>query len=256
MLSYYQALGIPRDSPSHIVRMAHDSKLRALAKAPLSPEERRIEERLLQEALVTLSDPATKSWYDRQLLRRTQPAGESSLSPSKTAWFAIVLVAAILTTGAAYTGVERGRERSRLQIEEQRLAVERARLQAEGEIEQARLQDSQRQLQDRREYDYRATFERDRANYTREQRINEDRAYQYQARQRTLESYDRRERNMAEDRDRYLAEENRRRAWADVERQNQFVRQRELEEERIRTERHYRAQAEMEAAARRRTPYP
>ena len=91
MTDYYEALGVANDATAAIVKIAFEGKMKALAKAPASPE-RQAEERLLQQAYATLSNAQKREWYDRQLEARDKP--RSSI-PVPVMIGALVVVAAI-----------------------------------------------------------------------------------------------------------------------------------------------------------------
>jgi hypothetical protein len=67
-------------------------------------------------------------------------------------------------------------------------------------------------------------------------------------RSRTLNTWDTYMQQQEDDRNRNLSDADRRKAWQEVERQKRFVEEREREDERIRSDRYYRVQREMELA--------
>lgn len=249
MNNYYQVLGVAHDASPAIVKIAYEGKLKAAAKLPEA--ERKAEERLLEQAYVTLSNPAKKSWYDKQF---EQAESEASSGGKKGLVIAAVVVGA-LAVGIGWYTLERSKQRERVRLEEARIAIEAEKARAQAEIEQARLLETQQareQVMDfarQTQQDSRAYQER--AYQDRQRGVEEDRAYQAQARDRALKGYDERARQQQEDRARRLADEDRRKAQADVDRQKRFVAEREREEERIRTERHNRAVREAADARRR-----
>ena len=243
MQNYYELLGVSRDASPRIVAIAYEGKLKALAKSGLPEAERLAEERALEKAHVTLSNPAKKAWYDKQLegSPAEQPRGRGGLVVAG-------LVVVLLAAGGAWYSLERSKARELVRLEEQRIAVEQERIRNQAEIEKARLLDTQQARESG--YDYRreaaqaSRAERERRAEEYRRRYEENRAMRDQVGSRVLNSYDERERQMREDRERRQAESDRRQAQAEVERQKRFLAEREREEERIRTERHYRAQRE------------
>lgn len=248
MLNYYQVLGVAHDASAQIVKIAYEGKLKALGKAQLSETERRNEERLLEQAYVTLSNPAKRSWHDKQLAAEDNHAVDAARTRNRMGWFAAAVLAILLVSGSGYYAVQRVDQKERLRLEELRIANSKAKEEARAQAEEERLAQEQATFQYRQESDASNRYARDRAYMDRQGRYNRDSSYQDQVRSRTLNSWDRRESNAEEDRSRYLSEADQRKAWQEVERQKRFVAEREREEERIRTERYYRVQRESEAA--------
>lgn len=245
--NYYQVLGVSEDASPAIIRIAYEGRLKALAASGMPQAERKAEERLLEQAQVTLSNPAKRSWYDKRLAEaEVAPGGSGRGMLLAAAGMLVVLIA-----GAAWYSLERTRERERVRLEEARIAVEQEKLRAQAEIDKARLLDGrQAREQDdgfRREVYQGNRSERQGRYQDQQQRIDESRALREQARERALKTHDEREQQRREDRSRRIADDDRRKALAEVERQKRFVLEREREEERIRNERHYRAQRESAA---------
>lgn len=248
MLNYYQVLGVPHDASDKIIKIAYEGKLKALAKAGLSEDETRNEQRLLEQAYVTLSNPAKRSWHDKQLDAEQHEAADSARARNRMGWFAAAVLAILLVGGSSYYAVQRVDERERNRLEELRIANAKLKEEARALAEEERLAQEKAVFQYRQESDASRQYARDRAYMDRQSRYNRDSAYQDQVRSRTLNTWDRRESHYEEDRSRHLSEADRRKAWQEVERQKRFVEEREREEERLRTERHYRVQRETEAA--------
>ena len=250
MQNYYELLGVSRDATPRIVTIAYEGKLKALAKSGLSEAERLEEGRNLERAHVTLSNPAKKAWYDKQL------EGAPAHGPAdRRGLYATLAVVLVLVAGGAWYSLERSKARELVRLEEQRIAVEQERIRHQAEIEKARLLETQQARE--QGYDYRresaaaSRAERERRADEYRRRYEDSAAMRDQVGARVLNTYDERERQMREDRERRLADEERRKALAEVERQKRFVAEREREEERIRTERHYRAQREAAEVSRR-----
>jgi hypothetical protein len=247
MLNYYQVLGVAQDASDKIIKIAYEGKLKSLGKAELSENARRNEERLLEQAYVTLFNPAKRSWHDKQLAAREDEAADSARARNRMGWLAAAVFAILLVGGSSYYAVQRVDERERLRLEELRIANTKAREDARAEAEAQRLAQEKAAFEYRQQADARSNYAKDRAYMDRAGRYNRDSAFQDEVRYRTLNTWDRREANYEEDRSRHLSEADRRKAWAEVERQKRFVEEREREEERVRTERHYRAQRDAEA---------
>jgi curved DNA-binding protein CbpA len=247
MLNYYQVLGVSQDASDKIIKIAYEGKLKALGKAGLSEEETRNEQRLLEQAYVTLSNPAKRSWHDKQLDLEQHAATDAARARNRMGWFAAAILAVLLVGGSSYYAVQRIDQRERNRLEELRIVNARAKEEARVAAEEERMVQENAALQYSRESDASRQYARDRAYMDRQGRYNRDSAYQDQVRSRALNTWDRRESNYEDDRSRYLSEADRRNAWQEVERQKRFVAEREREEERIRAERHYRVQQETEA---------
>lgn len=261
MENHYQALGVPRSASASVVKIAYEGKLKALAKADLSDSERRAEERALEQAYVTLSNPAKKEWYDGRIDSHAEGEAAAVASSNHKGWFAAGALALILISGIGYFFVDRANARERLRLEEQRIAIERERVQAEAEAERTRLQQAEDAQHFRQDSATRAAALRERAYSDRANQSAHDTAVRDQVIGHSISAADQRQQQANEDRDRRLAETQRRQAQAEVDRQKQWTRQREIEEERIRADRAYRAQLEAEiarakdAAERRRQQY-
>jgi hypothetical protein len=247
---YYRTLGVTRDATPSVVKIAYEGQLKALERSKLDPAQRAAEEKVLSQAYVTLSTPAKKAWYDQKLAEAPEARPERPMKALIAAGVAVVMVAGCL----AWYFQARTAERERL--EAQRIAIEReaaklkaeqaeeARLAAENERREQRLQS----VRQGRESTVRYRRESSSEMYQRVDRVldageTRDR-YNMGARDRAEQRY-------AEDRARRQADEDLRKARVEAERQKRFVDQQEREEERIRTERHYRVSAETEAQRRR-----
>jgi hypothetical protein len=256
MLNYYQVLGVAHDASDKIIRIAYEGKTKNLGKAQLSESERGNEERLLEQAYVTLSNPAKRSWHDKQLADEEHAVLDAARTRNRLGWFTAAVLTLLLVAGFGYYSVQRVGEKERLRLEELRIVNAKAKEEARAQAEEERLAQEKAAFEYRQQSDASRQYARDRAYMDRQGRYNRDSAFQDQVRSRTLNSWDRRESNAEEDRSRYLSEADQRKAWQEVERQKRFVAEREHEEERIRTERYYRVQreAEMARARERETP--
>jgi hypothetical protein len=248
MLDYYQVLGVAHDASDKVIKIAYEGKGKALRKAELSETERGNEERLLEQAYVTLSNPAKRSWHDKQLSDEEHAVLDAAHTRNRLGWFTAAVLALVLVAGSGYYSVQRVSEKERLRLEELRVVHAKAKEEARAQAEEERLAQERAAFEYRQQSDASRQYARDRAYMDRQGRYSRDSAYQDEVRSRTLNSWDRRESNAEEDRARYLSEADRRKAWQEVERQKRFVAEREREEERIRTERYYRVQREAEMA--------
>lgn len=254
MHDYYQILGIARDASPQVVKFAFEGKMKAVADPAYvaSPAEKREEERLLKEAFVTLSMPAKRGPYDEKLAAFESGAGGGA---SRPAWLVPAAVVAVLAIGASMAWVNHSREQERQRLEAERVAAqeEEARRRAEREAERIREAEARQEEFDARNRErneqYRA--QRERADLERWRRSVDAQArqgdYARESRERNAAYEARREeqrRRSEEDRLRREEEARRRQAQYEVERQKDFLRRQEQEEERVRLERHYRAQQE------------
>ena len=113
MDNYYQLLGIPRAATPVEVKAAFQKKMKALEASPEQGERRQTQEKLLQQAFLTLLDPARRAKYDKQiditvqpvLLEEEKPKGVSMV----TVVFVVALLAAIVAGGwhVAHKSAER-----------------------------------------------------------------------------------------------------------------------------------------------------
>jgi curved DNA-binding protein CbpA len=248
MNNYYHVLGVSHDAAPTVIKIAYEGKVKALAKADLTDAERRVEERLLEQAHVTLSNPAKRQWFDKQFAKQVEAEHKAAAHKGFKGLAVATAFLVVMVAGIAYWKVEQNKERERVRIEEQRIALEKEKLRAQADIEKARLDESQAQLQYRQDVEARNRAARDRAYVDRYSRTYQNNAFGDQVRERALSTFDERRSQYNDDRNRMISDQERRKAWAEVERQNQFVRQREAEEERIRADKHYRAQREAEVA--------
>ncbi len=257
MNNYYELLGVSQGATPSVVKIAYEGKLKALARSGLAEAQRKAEERELEKACVTLSSPSKRTWYDNQLEK--QHATESASQGSR-GLIAGAVVVALLAAGIGWYFVDRGRTREglrieaeRLKLEQERLVFERDKAQRVLELEKASLEQpaAPRQVEIRVLGDDRDQALRERAYSDAQARADRDAAFREEVRKRALDNHDRLQQQRQEDRDRRQSEEERRRAIAEVERLKQGLRQRELEEERARTERYNRARSEDLARQRR-----
>jgi hypothetical protein len=248
MLNYYQVLGVPHDANDRVIKIAYEGKLKALAKAELSETERRNEERLLEQAYATLSSDAKRSWHDKQLALEDQHAVDAARARNRMGWFAAAVMALLLVGGSSYYAVQRIDDRERLRLEELRIVNAKAKEDARIAADEERLAQEKSSFQYRQERDASRQYSSDRSYFDRQSRYNRDSAFQDQVRSRTLNTWDTYMQQQEEDRNRNLSDADRRKAWQEVERQKRFVEEREREDERIRSDRYYRVQREMELA--------
>ena len=251
MQNYYELLGVPHDVTPAVARIAYEGKVKALAKAGLSEAEKQAEERELNKAYVTLSNPAKKDWYDKQRAVHGERELSAARASDRTGWIVGGVVAAFLVVGVGWTLVSRANERERVRLEEQRIALEKEKAHKAAEIEEARLQLQQDSQANWTDIQQRQQAAREQAYRDRQSQIDRNRDFQQQVQQRALNTFDERSVQYNEDRQRRLeaddkrrAEDERRKALAEVERQKRFVAEREREDERIRAEREYRVQRE------------
>lgn len=245
MQDYYRVLGISEQATPAVIQIAFEGKLKALHKSSLPESERMAEDRLLRQAFVTLTHPARRTWYDMQLER-----DRASLTDVSPRWRAVAIVAIVTAgfTSVAWSTVERSKERDRLYAEGLRVEAEQAKARAAAAVQLAQIAEDkairEAELALRRERDTRYWMERDRSWGNAQSRYNEVAArndwyqerYYVLAEARTQQSIeDRRQRNELSNR--YAAQ-------AELNRQVQWMENREAEESRIRAEKHYRAQLE------------
>lgn len=250
MDDYYRILGVTRDATPAVVKIAYEGQLKALARTVPDAAQRAAEEKLLNQAYVTLSTPAKKAWYDQRLAA----APEARTERPYKAMAAGAVMLAVLGGGISWYFQARAAERERLEAHRIALERESAKRKADQErderlaAERARREDATQSLRQRRDYASRQRYDSSSDFYQRVDRVLDS----GEARDRyNMEARDRAEQRQVEDRARRHADEDQRKARAEVERQKRFVEQREREEERIRAERHYRVSAETEAKRRR-----
>ena len=244
MNNYYQALGVSESATPEILKIAFEGKLKALARGKLPEAERKAEEALLRQAFGTLSNPARRAAYDAQL----EGAADREAAGSRKAAIGIAAgVVVALVGGVAWYMSERSSKLERVRRDEARIAQEaedlRQRVAAEQAARERRERDASiaQERSERREVDERNRVERERASYQEEVERAQAVAVREAARARDRELQAAAEREAAELRDRAKSESDREAAIADVERQKRYLREKELEEERARAERHERA---------------
>jgi hypothetical protein len=242
MDNFYQALGVSRSATPSVVKIAYEGKLKALAKADLSDSERRAEERDLEKAYVTLSNPAKKEWYDGQLDSHADFEDAAVASSHRKGWFVASALALVLIAGVGYYFVDRANARERIRLEEQRIALERESAQARAEAERIRLQQAEDAQRFRQDAQTRAADLQERAYRDRSEQAAHDRVVREAVVGHSINSSEQRQQQANEDRERRIAEQERRRAQSEVDRQKAWTRQRELEDERARSDRAARAQ--------------
>ena len=245
MKNYYEALGVAQSATPSVVKIAYEGKLKALQRSGLDEAARKAEEKLLTEAHVTLSNPAKKAWYDSRLEEHHAKQEKASGAGGRQAMAIAAGVVALLVGATVYYFDSRSKERERLRLEEQRIALEREKAARQAEIERARL-DLERERaasastgsRERTDAVIRVIRDGQSESSRRFDRVM-DHAEQREA--AAQEARSRSEQRLIEDRARRQADEDLRKARAEVERQKRFVAEREREEERIRTDRANRA---------------
>jgi curved DNA-binding protein CbpA len=243
---YYQVLGVARNASPQIMKLAFEGKLKALADPAYAatPAEKREEERLLREALVTLTVPAKRAPYDAKL-EAFEAEGPAAKRP---AWLVPAALASVLALAAGGMWVNQSREKERLRLAEERLAMEKETARRSADAEDARIREAQARREEAvavtRERSEQLRVQRERAEYERWRRTQEAQARyadSAQERQARNEIY---AKQREEERLRREEEARRRQAQYEVERQKQYLRSLELEEERARAARHESAQRE------------
>ena len=260
MQNYYQILGVAPDASEQVIRIAVEGRLKALddPRFPLSPEQRREEERSLREILVTLTVDAKRAVYDAKLYDPEAFAPVRARGQNTGLIFVAVMVAVVVLGFGAFA-VERSRDREQARLEAERLTIERERLAHESEMdrlraaEQREREDSAERARQARTLNTQSARERD--DIERWRRTTDSNLREQQSTSGYSREYEQDRINnevmMQEIRERREEQARQYRARAEVERQKQYLRQREQEEERARLERHYRAQAESREVQRR-----
>ena len=240
MKDYYQALGVNQNATPAVVKIAYEGQLRALERSSLDEAQRKAEEKLLNEAYVTLSNPAKKTWYDAQLEKHHETQGRAASAGTKRAAAIAAAVVLVLAAGTAWYMDSRAKERARL--EQERIALEREVAAKRLEAEQARIAaEREAKALAAAQSSSSTTTARFRAydSYRQENARQFDRVIDHVESNTNRACYarDRAEQRYTEDRARRQADEDARKARAEVERQNRWVAQQEREEERLRRER-------------------
>ena len=245
MQDYYQVLGVSEQSTLAVIRIAFEGKVKALRASSLGEAERNAEDRLLRLAFVTLTDPIRKAWYDRKLEKQ-----RAALTAEFPKWAAVAAVALVTAgfTALGFQTAERSRERDLAYYEGLRIDAERAKARAAAAVQLAELAEARaaREANDalRRDREVRHWMERDR-NYSNAQaRYNDAYTRSEWDRQRYYVLTEARTTQYVEDRRQRNEVVNRYVARAELDRQVQWMENREAEEDRIRSEKHYRAQQE------------
>jgi curved DNA-binding protein CbpA len=241
MQTYYQLLNVSETASPAILKIAYAGRLKALESEPLPETQKAAERRQLEQAYLTLSNPAKRDWYDRRL-------ADSPAEHRKPVSKGLVIgVAAVLVVAAA-GGAWQWSERSRAQrIEAARLALEKQRAEREAEAERIRLDQAQQRIDMVRESQQATITRFDRAYADQQSRYDAARAASESQAARSAQAAATREQHAAEQRDKAQADAELRRARQDAERQAAWVRQREAEEKRAAIDRYNHVQAEERA---------
>ncbi len=179
MHDYYRILGVARGASPQIAKIAFEGKMKALADPAYaaSPAEKREEERLLREAVVTLTVPAKRGPYDGKLAAFEAANAEA---PSRPAWLVPAALAAVVALAAGGLWVNNAREKERLRLEEERLAMEKETARRQADAEEARIREMQARREESaalvRERNEQARIQRERADYERWRRTQEAQA--------------------------------------------------------------------------------
>ena len=247
--NYYEALGTPEDASPLAIKTAFEGRMRALAAQGADPadKERLAEENLLKAALAVLSDPEKRDRYDEQLAR--SELKEEQVSHLKP-WIAAGVVAVLLVGSLTYYAVHRAGVRERIRLEQERISLDAERARVRAAAEQASAVEAENAMltaQERREAEERRRVERERSNYNAEQRIDEFQARIEENARRYRDANARREQEYADQRERSAAEQERRAAQFAVERNKEYLRTLEAEEQAARNARYMRALEEENA---------
>lgn len=249
MHDFYQVLGIPRDASPQVVRFAFEGKMQAVADPAYaaSAADKREEERLLKEAYVTLSVVAKRAPYDEKLA--AWEAGDGGEDSPRFPWrLAAAAVAVVALAAGGYWAVEQSREKERIRLEEERATLARESARRAAKIEEARLEELYERREEAqalsRERSERRRIERERADYDRARRYEDMNVRRAEAARASQERRSVLEERREAERDRREAEAERRAALVELERQKEYLRRQELEEERLRAARHEQAQRE------------
>ena len=99
MANHYDTLGITRSATPAMVKAGFQAKMKALEESGLDEAKRAAQEKALQQAFVTLFNPAGKARYDKQLAASAsvQPVRPHEVAPRNP----LVFVAATAAVGAA-----------------------------------------------------------------------------------------------------------------------------------------------------------
>ncbi|QJR10617.1 hypothetical protein DSM104443_01681 [Usitatibacter rugosus] len=245
MQDYYQVLGVSEQATPAVIQIAFEGKLKALHQCPMNETERMAEDRLLRQAFVTLTHPARKTWYDMQLER-----DRAALTAMPPRWRAVAIVAMVTVgfTSFAWHAVDRSQERDRRYAEALRVEAEQAKVRAEAAVQLAQLAEAKEAREAeyalRREREMRYWIERDRNYSNAQSRYNEVASRNEWYSQRHYVLTEARTERYIEDRRQRSELINRYAAQAEVNRQVQWMENREAEEAYIRSDKHYRAQQE------------
>ena len=101
MTNHYETLGIARNATPAMVKAAFQAKMKALEESGLNESVRGAREKALQQAFVTLFNPAGKARYDAQLASAlaVRPAPPPKAKPMS--FFVMVLGLAVVAAALA-----------------------------------------------------------------------------------------------------------------------------------------------------------
>jgi hypothetical protein len=138
MDNYYQLLGVTRNATAVEVKAAFQAKMKALESSPVHGEHRQNQEKMLQQAFLTLLDPRRRARYDRQVDTAAGPVVVlEDVPPPKgvsvvTVVFVTALLAAAVAGGWYVTHPSAAKQEAAAKEEEARSRAARARVETAG----------------------------------------------------------------------------------------------------------------------------
>ena len=104
MDDYYRLLGVPRNATAVEVKTAFQTKMKALEASPEHGEHRKVQEKVLQQAFLTLLDPARRGKYDKQVDAASRPAVVLQVEEPKRVSVAAIAAGALLLVAVVAGG--------------------------------------------------------------------------------------------------------------------------------------------------------
>ena len=239
MTDYYAVLGVSRQATPSVLRIAYEGKLKGLAKSNLSEAERQAEAKQIESAFATLSDPLRRERHDERLEAAVRKVENRARAVPIIAGVVVLALGIVGYAGYSWKAAESKKQLARL--EQERIKAERERVALEAETERVKKEAEESAANEKereaRQARYGSSGSSSRYRYSGYSGYSQPSAEQMQAVQGAVDQMSEIERRIQEERDARQAQMDLARARAEAERQAQWVRDRQAEEERQRAER-------------------
>jgi curved DNA-binding protein CbpA len=104
MDNYYELLGITRNATAVEVKAAFQEKMKALEASHIHGDHEKVQEKMLQQAFLTLLDPARRAKYDKEIDSPARRVIVADVAPPKGVSVATMAIVAVLLVATVAAG--------------------------------------------------------------------------------------------------------------------------------------------------------